>query len=47
MNESLSREMKICGEAPERPIPDFFSFAGASSTPAGTTFFAQSLANAP
>lgn len=46
MDESPSRDMNINGKAPERPILDFSSFTGASSTPAGSTLFAQSPATA-
>lgn len=46
MDESPSREMSTNGKAPERPTLDFSSFIGASSTPAGSTLFAQSPATA-
>lgn len=46
MDESPSRDMNINGKAPERPTLDFSSFTGASSTPAGSTLFAQSPATA-
>ncbi|KAG1730594.1 hypothetical protein EDB19DRAFT_1375920 [Suillus lakei] len=45
MDESPSRDMNN-GKAPERPTLDFSSFTGASSTPAGSTLFAQSPATA-
>ncbi|OJA12039.1 hypothetical protein AZE42_02038 [Rhizopogon vesiculosus] len=43
MDESPSREMTTNGKAPERPTLDF-SFNTASSTPVGSTLFAQSPA---
>lgn len=46
MDESPSRDMNTNGKAPERPALDFSSFAGASSTPVGSTLFAQSPATA-
>lgn len=46
MDESPSRDMNTNGKAPERPTLDFSSFTGASSTPAGSTLFAQSPATA-
>lgn len=46
MDESPSRDMNTNGKAPERPALDFSSFTGASSTPAGSTLFAQSPATA-
>ncbi|KAG1749106.1 uncharacterized protein EDB91DRAFT_1344766 [Suillus paluster] len=45
MDESPSRDMNTNGKAPERPTLNF-SFTGASSTPAGSTLFAQSPATA-
>lgn len=46
MDESPSRDMNTNGKAPERLTLDFSSFPGASSTPAGSTLFAQSPATA-
>ncbi|KAG1842666.1 hypothetical protein DFJ58DRAFT_748113 [Suillus subalutaceus] len=46
MDESPSRDMNTNGKAPERLTLDFSSFSGASSTPAGSTLFAQSPATA-